>query len=301
MNTVVLTLGVTGGLGLFTIIWALVVRPDPQSEQLANRLVSESGATSSLTDQKKPRRWQQTIERGLAKKVNLVQDAVMGGRSLEVHALAKAAGLGGGLALGVLMGLFLPFVGLNVPLLVLIGLGVGGAALGWWLPDSMLRSEAEKERGFFQQASESWLELAGQLVTAGSDTFAALIKAASYSEQPVFVTLQETLRIAAAQGEPPWVGLRNMADSRRLRFLDPFCAALELAGTTGAESRKAILAQVESARSKALFEADAAAASASEKMGAPLALIGGAFMVLMGYPPLSGIMDSTTISGIGGF
>ena len=54
----------------------------------------------------------------------------------------------------------------------------------------------------------------------------------------------------------------------------------------GAGSRQAIMAQVDAARSKAMLKADAAAASSSEKMGAPLALIGGAFMILMGYPPM---------------
>ena len=73
---------------------------------------------------------------------------------------------------------------------------------------------------------------------------------------------------------------------------------LRLAGTTGAGSRQAILAQVEAARSKAMLEADAAAASSGEKMGAPLALIDGAFMILLGYPPLAGILDTTTLGGL---
>ena len=55
---------------------------------------------------------------------------------------------------------------------------------------------------------------------------------------------------------------------------------------------------MEAARSKAMLEADAAAASSGEKMGAPLALIGGAFMILMGYPPLAGILDTSTLSGL---
>ena len=55
---------------------------------------------------------------------------------------------------------------------------------------------------------------------------------------------------------------------------------------------------MEAARSKAMLEADAAAASSGEKMGAPLALIGAAFMVLMGYPPMAGILDTATISGL---
>jgi len=300
VNSIVLTLGATGGLGLFLIIWALAVRPDPDATQFVGELADKLSRGSNQAAQR-AQGWQKSVGRSLTKNTMLVQDAVMVGRSLEVHALAKAVGLVVGAVVGVVIGLFVSVLGLSIPPLALVLIGIACGGLGWWLPDSMLRTEADKERAYFQQVSESWLELAGQLVTAGSDTFAALIKAASYSEQPVFLTLQETLRIAAARGEPPWTGLRNMADARRLRFLDPFCAALELAGTTGAESRQTILAQVESARSKALLEADAAAASSSEKMGAPLALIGGAFMVLMGYPPLSGIMDSTTISGMGGF
>jgi len=299
VTTAVMALGAAGGLGLFLMIWAVAVRPDPD-EQPAVPSAALAAAGAARGAAKQARGWRAAIRRNLDKKTELVQDALMVGRSLEVHALAKAAGLGLGLAAGVGFGLFLSVVGLTVPTLGLALLGGAGAVLGWWLPDSMLRTEADKERLYFQQVAESWLELAGQLVTAGSDTFAALVKAASYSEQPVFVTLQEALRISAARGEPPWTGLRTMADARRLRFLDPFCAALELAGTTGAESRRTILAQVDAARSKALFEADAAAASAGEKMGAPLALIGGAFMVLMGYPPLSGIMDSTAISGMSG-
>ena len=104
----------------------------------------------------------------------------------------------------------------------------------------------------------------------------------------MFITLRDALRESAARGEPPWTGLRRLADERRLRFLDPFCAALELAGTTGAGSRETILTQVEAARSKAMHEADAAAASSGEKMGAPLSLIGGAFMVPHGLPAHGG-------------
>jgi len=223
----------------------------------------------------------------------------MVGRSLESHAAAKFVGLlTGALLLGG-GGYVASLIGLGLPVPILVAAAALGGLGGWALPDSMLKTEADKERKYFQQASESWLELAGQLVTAGSDTFAALATAASYSEQPVFVALRDALREAAARGEPPWWGLRRLASERRLRFLDPFCAALEMAGTTGAGSRETILTQVESARSKAMHEADAAAAGAGEKMGAPLALISGAFMVIMGYPPLAGIMDSASLTGPG--
>ena len=33
-------------------------------------------------------------------------------------------------------------------------------------------------------------------------------------------------------------------------------------------------------------------------MGGPLALIGGAFMVLMGFPPMAGMMDTPVLTGL---
>ena len=289
MNPAVIALAISAGLGLIVLI--LGFRPAPE--------VDEGQASKGTRRRTRPMRSAgQMIQNELKGKKELVQDALMVGRTLEAHALTKFTGMILGLVLTVGAGMALSLFGLGLSPLVLIIAGGVGCLIGWWLPDSILHTEAEKEREYFQQVTESWLELASQLVTAGSDTFAALITAASYSDQPVFVIIRDSLRVAAARGEPPWSGLRKMAEERRLRFLDPFIASLELAGTTGAESRQTILAQVEAARAKALFEADAAAASSGEKMGAPLALIGGAFMVLMGYPPLAQIMDSATISGI---
>lgn len=295
MSLTVLILALAGGVGLWVLTLAFVLRRRASDEDS-----STAGAGARYSLQATSRMAMGKVEEELQGRSALMQDCRMVGRTVQSHALIKITGLvvgaallggGGGFLVGVL--------GVDIPAAMLVALAALGGLLGWWLPDSMLRTEAEKERRLFQQVTESWLELAGQLVTAGSDTFAALVTAASYSDQPVFTALADALRVSAARGEPPWTGLRRLSDERRLRFLDPFCAALELAGTTGAGSRETILSQVDSARSKAMHEADARAASAGEKMGAPLALIGGAFMLLMGYPPMAGIMDTATISGPG--
>jgi Flp pilus assembly protein TadB len=296
----VILLGAMAGLGLLLIVVGLTPRPvreplaAPEPGYATDEDSEGAGAVQQAT-----RRAARLVERDLHSKSMLIQDANMVGRSLETHALHKMAGLVLGAALLAVFGFFAnTLFELELPLLVIVAVALAGGLLGWWVPDSILKSEAEKERVLFQQVTESWLELVAQLVTAGADTFGALAAAASYSEQPGFVVIRDALRVSAASGEPPWTGMRRLADGRRLRFLDPFCSALELAGTTGAGSRQAILAQVESARSKAMLEADAAAASSGEKMGAPLALIGGAFMILMGYPPLAGIMDTSTLTGL---
>ena len=297
----VILLGAMAGLGLLLIVVGLTPRPVGAPEPAAPEPGREAKESSEGTRavQEATRRAARLIERDLHSKSMLIQDANMVGRSLETHALHKMAGLVLGAALLAVFGFFAnTLFELELPLLVIVAVALAGGLLGWWVPDSILKSEAEKERVLFQQVTESWLELVAQLVTAGADTFGALAAAASYSEQPGFVVIRDALRVSAASGEPPWTGMRRLADERRLRFLDPFCSALELAGTTGAGSRQAILAQVESARSKAMLEADAAAASSGEKMGAPLALIGGAFMILMGFPPLAGIMDSSTLTSL---
>ena len=297
----VILLGAVAGLGLLFIVVGLTRRParEPLPDASESGRVTDEDSEGARAVEHATRRAARLIERDLRSKLLLTQDARMVGRSLETHALHKMGGLVLGGALLAAIAVFAnTLFELGLPLLVVVAVSLVGALAGWLLPDSILKSEAEKERVLFQQVTESWLELVAQLVTAGADTFGALAAAASYSEQPGFVVIRDALRMSAASGEAPWTGLRQLADERRLRFLDPFCAALELAGTTGAGSRQAILAQVESARSKAMLEADAAAASSGEKMGAPLALIGGAFMILMGYPPLASIMDTSTLTGL---
>ena len=287
MSPLVILLAVCGGMGLLLVAVGSLPRP-------------AMAPGEAVTPREAAKRAAARVEAELRGKTSLIQDARAAGRSLESHALFKLVGLVAGPAVLGGAAFMLATFGAAIPLPGVIVAAAVGALLGWWLPDNILQTEAEKARRDFQQASESWLELVSQLVTAGEDTFGALVIAASYSDQSAFVTIRNSLRASVARGEPPWTGLRRLADERRLRFLDPFCAALEMAGTTGAGARQAVLSQVEAQRAKALHEADARAASSGEKMGAPLALIGGAFMILIGYPPIAGIMDSASL-GTGGF
>ena len=288
MTSPVLAMGAAVGLGLMLI--ALGLRRRPPQPTLPGLDAPGTGVRAATL------RAANRVESDLQRKQQLAQDAAMVGRTLEIHALAKLGGLVVGAVLIVIVSVMSSVaLGVAIPPMLIVACAAGGALAGWWLPDSMMKTEADKERERFKQSSEAWLELVAQLVTAGSDEHAALNAAARCSNQPAFTAIRDALAESSARGEPPWSGLRRLSESRRLRFLEPFIAALELAGTTGAGSRQAILSQVEAARNKTLAEADAEAASASEKMGAPLALIGGAFMVLMGYPPLAGILNSDSI------
>ena len=270
MITQAVAMAAATGIGIVLI--GVGLRRRPQAPSVPGTSVTGTGTRAAM--QRAARR----VERDLVRKQQLSQDAAMVERTLEVHALVKLGGLVvGAVFVAVVMMLFPVALGVSVPPMLVVACAAGGALGGWWLPDSMMKTQAEQERERFKQSSEAWLELVAQLVTAGADEHAALNAAARCSNQPAFTALRDALAEASARGEPPWNGLRR------------------LAGTTGAGARQAILSQVDAARSKSLAEADAEAASASEKMGAPLALIGGAFMVLMGYPPLAGILNSDAI------
>ena len=291
-------LAVMAGLAL-TLVLAGLRRRSPETFVSDGRVFAMPDLKNSLRSMSSWARHR--LVGDLERKHALRQDAAMMGRTLEAHALAKLGGMAGAAVLIVVVALLMnAVIGVEVPPLLVVMLAAVASLGGWWVPDSMLKTEAEKAREVFRQTSEAWLELVAQLVTAGADTHAALGLAADYSEQPAFVAIRNALAEAAARGEAPWDGLRRLSDAQRLKSLDPFVAALELAGTTGAGARQAILSQVDAARAKSLAAAEAKAASASEKMGGPLALIGGAFMMLMGYPPLAGILSSDTVTNIGG-
>ena len=278
-----LMLAVAAGGGIVLIVSGLRRRAQPASAPGSGLALSTRQAAGR-------------VERDLRAKQQLSQDAAMLGRPLEVHALAKLGGLvGGGIVVILIAVMASVALSISVPPMLTVAFAAGGALLGWWLPDSILKTEANKERERFKESAEAWLDLVAQLVTAGSDATAALHTASGYSSQPAFAAIRDALTEASALGEPPWIGLRRLSETRRLRFMEPFIASLELAGTTGAGSRQAIVSNVEAARAKSLAAADAAAASASEQMGGPLALIGGAFMLLMAYPPLAGILNSDAI------
>ena len=260
-----MVLGAVAGIGVLMVVLGFTRKP-VKKRRARGGLGLRSGASGESAGLAGGAGWAaRRIESDLRNNSLISQDARMVGRSIEVQAMHKLVGVAAGAGLVTLAVVLARIVGMPLPTAAIPIGGVLGALLGWWLPDSMLRSEAEKERVLFQQVAESWLELVAQLVTAGTDTFAALGAAAAYSDQPGFIVIRDALQVATANGEPPWTGLRRLSDERRLRFLDPFCAALELAGTTGAGSRQAILSQVEAARSKAMMDADAAAASPTRR------------------------------------
>lgn len=288
----VAALAVAVGVGAVLLAAGLRRRPDPPAGGLDGTAGAPASGGAGVIG-----RVTALVSGDFDARQQLLADAAMIGRAPEAHALVKLWGLAAGGGLVALFAAFLRWgAGVNMPLGLVLAASAAAALGGFWLPDSMLKTEAERERTRFKQSSEAWLELVAQLVTSGADAHSALGLAAGYSEQPAFVAIREAMAEASARGEAPWVGLRRLADERRLRFMEPFITALELAGATGVGARRSILSQVEAARSKSLHEADAKAASAGEAMGAPLALIGGAFMVLMGYPPLAGIMSSEAAS-----
>ena len=90
--------------------------------------------------------------RGPALQLDAAQDARMVGRSSGDPRPAQDGRAGARRALLAALGFFAnTLFELELPLLVIVAVALARGLLGWWVPDSILKTEAAKERVLFQQ------------------------------------------------------------------------------------------------------------------------------------------------------
>jgi len=184
----------------------------------------------------------------------------------------------------------LPFAGILVVLVCLTG-----ALFGFVIPDSLVKSEAEKARVEFDEMTLLWLDLVMPLIASGRDVSTAFLEATYLSRVWPFQLLGRYMNEARHLGKPIWAGLKKLIDEKGLVRLEQLSSALELSQRSGAEIRQTVIAQVHSYRAKAHSESVVRAEFASERMGAPLALTLAAFIVLIGYPATATLTGATDV------
>ena len=226
--------------------------------------------------------------------VQLQKDLAMLGRTRRRHAEIKMTATVGGAVFGLLLGLALTQLSIDIPFLGVMAvlLAVMGGAAGFVLPDSIAKSDAEKMRTEFDEMLLLWLDLVMPLIASGRDVGAAFLEATYLSKSWAFLVLGRYMNEARHLGQPIWMGLKKLKDERGITRLEQLTSALELSQRSGAEIRQTVIAQVESYRTAAHSEAVVKAEFAGERMGAPLALTLAAFIVLIGYPAMATLTGS---------
>jgi hypothetical protein len=191
-----------------------------------------------------------------------------------------------GLVFPLVMTAILVVAGVAVPFSVPVVVGVALAAGMSLLPEVELRRRAGHARTEMRRTICAYLELVALERAADAGAVEALERAAAIGAGPGFAHIQEALLRARLEGRTPWMQLAALADSLAVAELGDVADIMRLSGEDGAAVLPTLRARAASLRTL-LLNADVAAANeASERMAIPVALLGVAFMVLLGFPAL---------------
>jgi hypothetical protein len=180
----------------------------------------------------------------------------------------------------------LTIAGLAVPFVVPVAAGLALGAAMSFLPEVELRRRAALARLQMRRTVCAYLELVALERAADAGAVESLERAAAIGEGPGFAHIRDALLRARLEGRTPWQQLSTLADELAVPELGDVADIMRLSGEDGAAVLPTLRARAASLRT-ALLQADVAAANeASERMSVPVALLGVAFMALLGFPAL---------------
>ena len=186
-------------------------------------------------------------------------------------------------AVPLLAGLPLPF---GIPVLA----GVIAAAALFFVPDLQVRARAGASRASMRAAAGVFLELVALERAADAGATEALDRAAQVGSSREFDRIRDALLRAELAGQPAWTGLTHLAERTGVVELGDVADIMRLSAADGAAVSTTLRARAASLRTQLLTAATAKANAASEHMIVPVALLGIAFMALLGYPAFAQIL-----------
>ena len=296
--TVAVLAGATAGAGVLLVVHELwPARPDlatalarldtPPRSQSPSRLTTEHATAGSRTGTTRIGRWLAAH----ATRVPLPeQDLRMLDRPSEAFLAAKAGFAVLGLALPTALLALLWLLGLTPPPIMPGILPLGAAVVLFFVPDLILRSEAEQARTDFRQAVAAYLELVALERAADGGPADSLERAAAVGHGRDFTRIANALHRARLVGVPPWVALAELSETTGVEDLRDLADIVALAGDDGAAIYTTLAAKAAALRTRALAEAQAEANAASERLTLPAVALGLGFVLLVAYPALARVL-----------
>lgn len=293
--------GAVAGLGVYALL-RVFIRPRPPVDRLVDRIDRGRGATHTYS--------------GPETTTTSRLRAALGER-LEAEALARGwrfegtrqdlaimgRGLGPLLATKVLLGVgalvYLPVLwlatrtlGVPLPPVVPAVLAVAFGALGFMLPNLMLRGEAARRRSDFRHVVGSFLDLVAMNLAGGRGLPEALMAASGVGNHWAMARIRQSLANARLVGISAWEGLGRLGDEIGLEELRDLAGALALASDDGAKIRSSLTARAATMRRKELSDAEGRAGERAQSMLVAQLLICSSFLVFLAYPATYRILGS---------
>ncbi|MEO6821367.1 MAG: hypothetical protein ABI468_02380 [Candidatus Nanopelagicales bacterium] len=289
MNVPVLLSGAAAGLGLAVLLrWWVLDVPDLASVRARrDRVLLEGAAPAAALSR------QDAVLHALALRLGLSRhqrDLDIVGETPSTLALHKLGYALLGLMFPPVLSLVMAIVGLRVAVSVPVAFSLLLATALFFVPDADLRRRAGAERNAFRRAVCVYLELVALERAADAGAGESLARAAAVSDARPFLMVKDELDRAQLAGVPAWRGLARLAERVDVPELGDVADIMTLTGEDGAAVYGTLRAKASSLRSALLSRDAAQANTASEHMIIPVALLGVAFMALLGYPAFARIV-----------
>lgn len=297
--TAIALLGAIFGAGLLTIVRGLRRRPlrlDALVSRL-NRPALLTDAPAVPVDQRVPpailnsrlfARVRGVVTPGTGRDLRIL------GRTADRHAFDKISCALAMLIMPLAFNACLGAIGMALPggALMTTFSGLVGCAAGFVLPDVLLKSHAATRRRSFEHALSSYVDLVNVLLAGGAGVESALEAAAEAGDGPTFQELRSALVRSRTMRRSHWDVFAELGDALGVEPLSELAASMQLAGEQGARVRLSLAAKAASLRARQMGQIEAAAESASERMGLPVAAMFLGFLVFLGYPAIQQIINS---------
>ncbi|KLN71774.1 MULTISPECIES: type II secretion system F family protein [Rhodococcus erythropolis group] len=169
-------------------------------------------------------------------------------------------------------------------------LSLGAGAVCFIAPDIEVRKKAAAAREEFGRSLGAYIEFVALNRTGGVGAVQSLERAAAVGDSWVFRRLDEELMRAQRSGQAPWDTLTRISGELELPDLADLADIMTLTGEQGASVAVTLSARASALRNAQLSDELGKAGSSTEKIQAPLALIGIVFMVMLFIPAMSSII-----------
>ena len=304
--TLSLVSGALLGLGVYALV-RVFVRPRPGVATMLARIEGgqRSMSTHTATAFERSGGLEQRIQSGfglLSDRLEVMAvergwelgrqraDLALMGRTRGSHLAAKvAAGLGLFL-LGPLVWSILRVAGVPLPAAIPAFAALALGALGFFMPDLVLRQEAAKRRRDFRRSVGIFLDLVSMNLAGGRGLPEALLAAATVGDHWTLVRIRQALANARLYGTTPWVALGELGREIAVEELQDLSGALTLAADDGAKIRASLSARAATMRRKELTQAEGEEGEKSQSMLVAQMLISTAFLVFLAYPAVAQLL-----------
>lgn len=155
------------------------------------------------------------------------------------------------------------------------------AAALFFAPDVEVRKNAAAAREEASRGLGAFIEFVSLNRTGGVGAVQSLERAAVVGESWVFRRIDEELQKAQRAGKAPWETLNRLSTELDLPDLGDLVDIMTLTGEHGASVSETLSATAASLRNAQLAKELGAAGSATEKLQAPLAMLGVIFVALL--------------------